>query len=749
MLQKFVDMTWEDFDDLFEIMEQTDMTPDTIALHDIESNWIESEKAPNNGFTDTVFFMFPALFDDLQVNALSFLSEDYRLNKAPKESLIILQVDFGENYEDISRINNEIVERIQELDKQRDYISIEVTGEGVISSQIDEVTSEANQVIGPSIFIIIMFILLITFRQPSYVALPMLALGISTIWLFGTMSLLGIAFSVIAVALVPLIMGLGVDYSVHLFHNYRAELEKNRTPAQAIKRSVKEIGTAMFLAMITTVIAFMSFLSASVPPIRDFGILLGLGVTYTFITAITLLASTRYILDRRKKVIIKHKKRKISIRNIMGKTSEVVLCHQKKVLIIMILISLVMVTGAIQIKRGFDMDQFIPADNPALQLFERISEDFPYSSQDQEYILIEGNVATVEALKGIAKTHSNLENDQYVSRNIDGSTKTTSVYTVIQNAIKNNRSLIETYNIDESTSIPRTDKDVHDLFDHLYTGDDFSEIPSDQFDISQFSGIEAMSVLFRNNSRYESTLIRIYIDSSFLGEEGDIQDDLEVLKRELNDDIETYGGATALATGNLIIQLTITDSLTTSQILSTAISLILAAFVIILVYRNPTLGIITMIPVVLSIVWILGMMYYLGYILNVMTVTVTSITIGIGVDYAIHATERFRLVADKTGDITKAVCETISHTGGALLIAALTTALGFGILVFAPIPPQQQFGTIIAITIVFAFLTSVLLLPLMLERWARWRKKRKGYIISPGPPEDEVDSDEYRDYTRK
>ena len=112
-------------------------------------------------------------------------------------------------------------------------------------------------------------------------------------------------------------------------------------------------------------------------------------------------------------------------------------------------------------------------------------------------------------------------------------------------------------------------------------------------------------------------------------------------------------------------------------------------------------------------------------------------------DYAIHATERFRLIADRTGDITKAVCETISHTGGALLIAALTTALGFGILIFAPIPPLQQFGTILATTIVFSFLTSVLVLPLLLVRWAKWRKRRKGYIISPALPKNNYKNDEH------
>ena len=266
------------------------------------------------------------------------------------------------------------------------------------------------------------------------------------------------------------------------------------------------------------------------------------------------------------------------------------------------------------------------------------------------------------------------------------------------------------------------------------------DVEMGEFDMGELGSSEIQMVLYKTNSRYTATIIRYYLDASFQLEGGNLQDDLELLNKEINEDIAAYGDATAVATGNSIIQLSITTSLTSSQFVTTGISLVLAAFVLILVYRKPTLGLIAMIPVSISIIWILGTMYYFGYILDVMTVTVTSITIGIGIDYAIHAIERFRLVADKTGDIEKAVCETISHTGGALLIAALTTALAFGILVLAPIPPEQRFGIILAIMITYSFLTSVLFLPLFLARWAKWQKKRKGFIISPGPPKDDIDS---------
>jgi len=738
MLQKYGDMTWEDFDQIFEMMEETNLLPETIALKDIDNAWIHSDIAPDSGASDTEFFIIPYLFNDLQINALAFLSEDYEKTGTAQATLLIVQLDvMNEGYTEMLRINNNIIEILDEFDRTFDSISLGVTGELVISSQIDELTSEANIILGPGMFLIIVLILFISFRRGSYVVLPLLALMIAMIWLFGTMVLLGIAFNVMAAALIPLIMGLGVDYSVHFFHNYRAELTKGKTPAEAIKRSVKDIGTAMFLAWITTAIAFMSFLTSNMLPIRQFGLLLAVGITYTFITAITFLPAARYIIDRKKPPSIKTKLNglasKLSLSQVMGKTSLIVMSHQKKILAMIVLTTIIFAIGASQLERGFDMHQFVPADNPAMELFDTMAEYFPFASESQEYILIEGDVATVEALQGIAQTHTNIQDDTFIARKTDGTVKITSIYSEIELAIKNNKSLIEKFNIDEKTNIPRTDKDVKELFDYLYKGKtfDIGDIENSEFDMADFGNSQVGMVLYKNNSRYTATVIRYYLEaSSKLG--GNIQDGLELLTKEINEDMVTYGDATAIATGMSQIQLNNTTNLTSSQFLSTGISILLAALVLIITYRNPTLGLIAIIPVCISIVWILGTMYYFGYILDVMTVTVTSMTIGIGIDYAIHATERFRLVADKTGDADKAVCETIAHTGGALLIAALTTALAFAILILAPIPPEQRFGIILAITVSYSFLTSVILLPILLAKWAKWRKKKKGYIISPG-----------------
>jgi predicted RND superfamily exporter protein len=730
LLERHADMTWEDFDMIFDLMDENLPLPDQVALKDIESSWVNADLISENDISENILFIKSYLFDDLKISAKGFLSKDYEINQKPKSSLIIVSLNTSGDYNEIIESTEYLLNEIEKIDAKRSSVSLEVTGDGVISYEMDKVTMEANQIIMPLIFIVILTILFISFRKLSYVLLPMFALIVSTIWLFGTMVILGIAFTTIAVAIVPLIMGLGVDYSVHLSHNYRIELSKGRTPAEAIKKSILEIGTAMFLAMITTVIAFLSFLSATLPPIRDFGILLALGIIYTFITAITLQASVRYVVDRKKKKFKNRKKHDFRLNEFMGIFSRKVLKHQKKIIAILLLITIICAFGGSQIKTGFNFDSFIPTDNEAIKIYEKIEENFPFAGQDQEYILIEGSVSTVEFLEGMMRTHENIEDDQFIGRRADGTAKGNSIYKIINQAVNSNLSLIEKFNLNENTKIPETDQDVKAIYDYLWDSDEY--------------GYQTKNNVYRDeNDEYKSALIRVYIDILSEGRESaDLEADLKIMSDELDEDFESYGRDTeAIVTGQFIIMHRITSSLTESQFLSTMISLILATIVLVIAYRRPTLALIAMIPVMISIIWILGTMYFVGYSLDILTITVTSLTIGIGIDYAIHATERFRLVADKTGDITAAVVETISKTGGALLIAALTTALGFGMLVFAPIPPQVKFGVITAMTITYSLITSVLLLPLILARWAKWSKKRKGYIISTKPAEEEYLND--------
>ncbi len=719
MLQRF-DIDLDDFSGLSEDMSGTGLLPSTFSLSTIQALWAQADRVPDTGVSKTIYPLIPQLFSELRVNALSFISAEYLQTNTSHASLCIVQLNLQSgDAEELARVNANIIDKIDALDRECTSISIQATGEGIVTTQINDAALDAMTIIGPAIFVIILCILFIAFRKPSYVLLPIIVFAFSCVWLFGTMALLGISFNIIAVALLPLNIGLGVEYSVNLLFNYRTEINNGRTPAEAIRLSIKEVGIAIFLAWFTTFVAFLSFLSATLPPVRDFGLFLALGISYTFIITMTLLVALRYIIDRKKPAVrVASKEKTVSMSLVMNRVARILLRHEKKVFLVTILICLVMGTAVSQLKSGFSMNQFIPQENPALQLFTQIGEDFPFSSQDQEYILLEGNVASVQTLQGLRSTHEKMNDDLYVARRSDGSTKTESIFLLLQQAVANNHSLVMLFNVDETTGIPRTDDDVDAMYDYLFTSAEYE---------MQVSGL-----LHKDGNEYTATILRIYVDLGSASD--DMTQQFEQLKKELNDDLSDYGDNTAIVTGTLLITLSILKNMTESQILSTGICFILAAIMLSLIYRNPVLGLIAMIPVSVSIIWVLGSMYFIGYTLNILTITVTCITIGVGIDYACYITERFRYVADQTGDITKAVTETISRTGSAILIAALSSMFGFGVLAFAPIPPEQQFGIITAITLVYSFITSILVLPLVLARWANWRKKRKGYIIRPGPP---------------
>ncbi|UCF12681.1 MAG: MMPL family transporter [Thermoplasmatales archaeon] len=689
-----------------------------------ESEWLDLDRAPDSGTSSNIFFIKPLFFEDLKSTALIFLSKDFKEDSGPSKTLMMIQLkiisdnmgfdDMGGGLGEISR---EIEQKLFELDDEEPYVLMKITGSGIISNEMNEATEEANKIIMPGIFVVICLILLIMFKRLSYVVLPLASLGISIIWLFGTMVLLGLSFNMMMVAIVPLLMGLGVDYSVHLFHNYKAELKNGKKPGLAIIASIQDVGMAIFLATLTTVIAFLSFLSAGIPPLRDFGVLCALGIIYTLITALTFQTAVRFLLDRKKTTgLISKNSNKISLDRYMEKFSKIILKQRKIIFALTLFITVIMASGVSQVETTFDMNDFLPEGNEAMELMIDIEEFFPSASESQEYILIEGNVASVETLNGISKTYENLKDDEFVTMTPSGDPKEKSILSIIRNAIRDNSSLSAAFNID-SYGIPEDDVDVVGIYDYLYDHDEYM--------------MDVKSVLHREGNTYDATVMRIYTSGSYSDvNSGNSNKQSEILYESLNDDMESYGEADAIVTGSSSSIYTIMGSMTESQLLSTFISVLLAALILMIVFRNLILGLITIIPVGVSIIWIVGSIYFIGYSFNIMTVMVTSLNIGIGIAFGIHVTQRFRLTADRTGDVKKAVSNTVEHTGGALFIAALTTAAGFGMLVLAPLPPEQQFGIITAMTIIYSYITSIFVLPPVLMKWGLWRKKRKGFIIS-------------------
>jgi uncharacterized protein len=209
------------------------------------------------------------------------------------------------------------------------------------------------------------------------------------------------------------------------------------------------------------------------------------------------------------------------------------------------------------------------------------------------------------------------------------------------------------------------------------------------------------------------------------------QDRVAPLADEIGNDVVPLADAgieTSTVSENLVLDEILT-SLTSSQTRSIIITLVAALALLVLYFwvaqRRPLLGVAAMLPSILVVAWVLGSMWLFGLSFNVLTATVASLAIGIGVPYGIHIAHRFLEDLEKYPDIDMAIKETITHTGGAVAGSAATTAAGFGVLGFASLVPIQQFGLITALTIAYSLIGAIVVEPAALKMWARWRVPHK------------------------
>ena len=192
------------------------------------------------------------------------------------------------------------------------------------------------------------------------------------------------------------------------------------------------------------------------------------------------------------------------------------------------------------------------------------------------------------------------------------------------------------------------------------------------------------------------------------------------------------GSEITITGGDSLIAL-VTEELTASQVVSVGLTALAALLILVLFFGvtqfRPALGLITIIPIAVALVWVLGAMWVMRISYNMVTALITALTIGIGVDYTIHLTHRFLEEERESRRIRDAMQRAMTTTGGALLASALTTAVGLLVLLFAPLDPMRQLGMLTAVTILLALVAAFAVLPPLLVLWAlyhRWRTHEFG-----------------------
>lgn len=566
-------------------------------------------------------------------------------------------------------------------------------------------------------------------RTTADTLLTFLTIGLAIQWMNGYGFLRFEDQSQLVQILPILLIGLGVDYSIHINTRYRQELTDGRGVDVSVGTAIRTVGIALVLATLTTAAGFLTNVVNDIPALAEFGELAAFGIAASFLLMLTFVPSVREILDRRAE-----RNERLSTEGLEGGESRALPKAIGRLSVLprsAAVITLVVATvftgiagfGMTNLSTKFSFLDFVPTTSPirdtAVTLDERF--DFPESTS----VLVTGDVSSGAAWNGMLESYGNaavLGDVQSVE--LPGGTQVST----------NPQSLMNVMFQFLNPGGAAFDQDLFDLALQLgFTQQrtlppDADATPLYDLAFEKYPVVMA-GVLSPPDGSYDAALFSF---DTTAGEDGAGE-----LADELNAAFEPAraAGLDAVATSNFIISDLVVNVLRESQVSSLALTLGAALLLLVINFwfesRRPMLGVLTTIPVAMVVIWTFGLMAALGIPFGPVTATISALGIGIGIPYMIHVTHRYLEERVTQPDENAAIHQTLTFTGGALAGSAVTTMAGFGILMISTAIPFRQFGFVLAYTILLALLAAVAVLPSMLVLWDRWHLRRGDTTIDP------------------
>jgi len=570
---------------------------------------------------------------------------------------------------------------------------------------------------------------LILGRTAADVGLTLVIIIIAVVWMQGTGVLLGpdylglIDYFSPQTQVVPiLIVGLGVDFAIHLLARYRFETGAGGDPEKALRIAMTTTGFTLLLATGATAIGFLTNLSSPVSFLATLGVLAAVGISAAFLLAVTFLPAVRIILDRRGA-----RRGNLPLEALAGQAKSGLSRIAEKAawpaerapaatVIIAMLLTVLGGYGFTQLESEFNLTDFVPKNEPLLATFDTLTEEFGGGFEERTQVLVTGDIAAPGAHNALISAVA-ASADVPGVQSAGGFADANSIASVLGQAFAAGYGAeLGALGVRADLTVGN-DADVAAIYDYL-----IANVPA------------AGQVLARDNDG--SLITRVDIRTSG-GQNG-----VAALTSGLGEVFEPVeeAGADIVITSQTIAQARQSQAIENSQVLSLLIALGGAMLLLTVHYtiysHKPLIGIITVLPVGLVLSLTFGAMAVTGIPINPVTATLAALSIGIGVPFTIHLTSRFLEEREKTPDCKLALRRTVSQTGSALAGSALTTAIGFGVLITSTLIPFQQLGYVIVYAIVFSLFAAVLVLPSMLVLWDGWDRRRHGSPAPVGEPGD-------------
>jgi len=588
-------------------------------------------------------------------NELRAMFSDVMIDDKNALMVIKLQGNLKDEYKD--QLLEDIGKALE--DEHFGTVSYIISGKPVLDSSLrTEMRSNMVRMVGMAV-VIMLIVLLLVFK----VRWRMLSLGIiliSVIATLGFMGTLSVPITMVSMAVFPILIGLGIDYSIQ-FHN-RYEEEKS------VKKTLSNVGKAVAVAVLATVLGFVSLYVSPVPMIQDFGKMLTIGVIISFIGSIFLLTPILCLRDKTgcddkaKNTLAKKDitEKKTLLDKILQFTTKAVMKFTIPILIIAIVLSVAgfMADGKVGVET--DIETFMPQDMDALEDMHVVRDTV--GSTDQIVIYMKAdNILTEENINWIQTKSKEIE-EKY-----DGTVvKVKSIDTLAKN-LSSNENLSHGEYIDLIDTLP-----------------------------------EKMSNMFINDKRTEAVIL--------LNIEHLPTEELQNFVAQLEDEIKDTSMEIHI-TGKSALDIEMVNGLTSGRIKMTVLGLVLVFAALLVIYRNPIKALIPIFPVALIVGMSSGIMYLLGIKFTPITATLGALVLGMGAEMTIMLLERY-LEERKSGkEKHEAMLIAVTMIGKAIVASGLTTVGGFSVLMFSEFVILKDFGLMTVINISLALISTFIILP--------------------------------------
>jgi uncharacterized protein len=597
----------------------------------------------------------------------------------------------------IDDVRGRVIDRIHQIvDRSRpEGMQSFYNGSLEISETYNRITLANTLKLTPPILILTIGAIFLMFRSWRITGLLVVAILISAVWTMGLFVWMGFTYNILASMLPPLILILAVADDVHIVQHFNHELRETGSKEHAFKSSVQHLFVPLFGASGTTALGLLSLATSNVVAVRSFGIGAATGVMVDFVMSLVFVPTLLMLLKPEAGVAPQE-------RYLVGPMQAVArfsIRHATPVLFATTLIMGLSAAGMTWLRVDTNHVNFFADDHPLHQSADLIDRDL--SGIYNFSILFEGNpdsMKSPDTLRRMEELRTRVQKLPFVRKVV---------------------SLAE--------YVKRVNRELHD-------GDKSAEVlPESQeavaqelfvFELSDDGRAELARIVASDYSQAHMSVRLASMSSDLV---------FEQINRAEQEAVAAFAGSgiKITVTGSGRIFSTLDHYLVVSQLSSFATAFVTVFAVIFIVFRSWRFGLLGIIANALPVCAVLGLMGWLGISLNVATVMVASVALGVVDDDTIHFIGRFRREAAGGATTSQAIELATMHEGRASLTTAIINSLGYGIMIFSAYKPTAWFGGLLALTMVVAFLAEVFVVPAVIVSMPRLFDARRFSRLEP------------------